>query len=151
MYFFLQKWMCTIFFIKCSTSYKCFCVSIIKLSLWKENLNTEGQQFHHYIQNRQPSLTSTHKKKERKKTTTYNIGNPGPGLGQAHNCGIDKPIMDGLVVFFTIFLGGRVFCFISQYDIKLIMMLLIKTISSVLKVSAYIITSINIFTMSSSS
>jgi hypothetical protein len=27
-----------------------------------------------------------------KKTTTYDVGNPGPGLGQAQKCGRVKPV-----------------------------------------------------------
>jgi hypothetical protein len=29
---------------------------------------------------------------EKKKSMTYGIGNPGPGLGQAHKCGGVKPV-----------------------------------------------------------
>ena len=45
--------------------------------LWKDSLNIDGQQFHWY----QQFLTSNNLTPI--KTTTYGIGNPGPGLGQA--------------------------------------------------------------------
>ena len=53
----------------------------IPLILWKESLNSDGQQFHQYQQNEHGHLTSTHW--SLKKTTTYDIINLGPGLGQA--------------------------------------------------------------------
>ena len=56
--------------------------------MWKESLNNDGQQFHQYLQNEQSSLTSTHK--TQKKTVTYDVGNPGPGLGQAQKYGRNK-------------------------------------------------------------
>ena len=33
-----------------------------------------------------------------KKTTTYKDGNPGPGLGQAHNCGGVKPVNGSIFI-----------------------------------------------------
>jgi len=29
-----------------------------------------------------------------KKNTTYDVGNPCPGLGQTHRYGVDKPVND---------------------------------------------------------
>jgi hypothetical protein len=40
--------------------------------------------------NNQPRLTLNHW--TQKKTMTYGIGNPGPGLGQAHKCGRVKQV-----------------------------------------------------------
>ena len=66
--------------------------------IWKESLNNgDGQQFHQYKQYKQykqngkktifsPQIT------EHKKTKTFDVGNPGPGLGQAQKCGGDKTI-----------------------------------------------------------
>jgi hypothetical protein len=45
------------------------------------NLKSDGHQFHQYQQNEQSPLT------ENKKAMTYNVGNPNPGLQQAHICG----------------------------------------------------------------
>ena len=42
--------------------------------LWKERLNSDGQQFHQYPQNEHSPLTFT---------MTYDVRNPGSGLGQA--------------------------------------------------------------------
>jgi hypothetical protein len=44
--------------------------------------NSDGQQFHQYQRSEQLPLTSTGII-EKKKTTTYCLGNPEPGLGQA--------------------------------------------------------------------
>jgi hypothetical protein len=114
--------------------YKYFCGGIINLSLWKENLKNEGQQFHQYQQNRQPPIASTHKYNNNKKTMTYGNENPCPGFGQAQKCGIIKPIMDGLVVYLLF----KSFCVF--YRSVWHQTLQIKTITSVLKISAYIIT-----------
>ena len=54
----------------------------------KERLNSDSQQFHQYQQNEQP-LILTHGSR-RKKTTTYDVGNPGPRLWQWQQCGGDK-------------------------------------------------------------
>ena len=56
----------------------------------KERLNSDGQQFHQYQQNEQPPLTFTHW--ILKKTMTYDIGDPDPGLNQAKKCGGVKPV-----------------------------------------------------------
>ena len=53
-------------------------------------LGSNCQQFHQYQQSRQSPLTSTIE--HEKKTTTYDVGNPGPGLEQAQKCGRIKPI-----------------------------------------------------------
>jgi len=53
-------------------------------SLWKESLKNDGHQFHQYQQNNE--LTE-----HEKNTTTYDVGNPGPGLRQAQKCdGVNK-------------------------------------------------------------
>jgi hypothetical protein len=49
--------------------------------LWKERLNSDGKQFYKYQQNEQPRLISNHW--TQKKITSYDIGNSGPGFGQA--------------------------------------------------------------------
>jgi hypothetical protein len=54
--------------------------------LSKYVLNSDSQQFHQYQQNEQSPLTS-HIGTDTKNTTTYDIGNPGPCLGQTPNCG----------------------------------------------------------------
>ena len=64
--------------------------------LWKESLNSDGHQFYHYQQNKRklkqwwssiPPLSTTWTSHlnslHTKKTMTYDIGNPSPGLGQA--------------------------------------------------------------------
>ena len=48
--------------------------------IWKESLNSDGQQFHQY-QHHHSSQTS-----EYKRTTTHDVGNLCPGLGQAQKC-----------------------------------------------------------------
>jgi len=58
------------------------------LILWQESLNSDSQQFHQYQQNDQSPLTE-HKKKL---TTTYEVGNPGSGLGQAHRYDGFEPV-----------------------------------------------------------
>ena len=50
--------------------------------LWKESINSDGQQFHQYQQNKQSPLTShnwAYKKDH--------PGNPDPCLTQAQKCG----------------------------------------------------------------
>jgi hypothetical protein len=49
---------------------------------------SHGQQFHQYQQNEQSPVTVTHG--TQRKTTTYTVGNPDPGLGQAQKYGGDK-------------------------------------------------------------
>ena len=51
--------------------------------MWKESLNSDGQQSHQYQQNEQPPFISNHW--TQKKTMTYDDGNPGPGLALAKN------------------------------------------------------------------
>ena len=51
--------------------------------LWKEIFNSDGHQFYQYQQNEQSSLVLTEPTKH-KKTTTYDVRNPGAGLVQAH-------------------------------------------------------------------
>ena len=46
----------------------------------KESLNSDGQQFHQYHQNKQTPFTFSHW--TQKINMTYDVGNPGPGLGQ---------------------------------------------------------------------
>ena len=58
-----------------------------RVTLWKERLNlgSDRQQFHEYLQNEQ-IIDHTHTHTNR--TTTYGVGDMGPGLGQvqtAHN------------------------------------------------------------------
>ena len=71
--------------------------------LWNEGLNSDGHQFHQYQQNElsyliltelteQSYLILTELIKHKIKTTTYNIGNPGTGLGQSQKCGGFKPV-----------------------------------------------------------
>ena len=43
----------------------------------KDSLNTDGQQFHQYQQTEQSLNTS------KRGTTTYDVGNPNPALGEA--------------------------------------------------------------------
>jgi hypothetical protein len=50
----------------------------------KKSLNSGGQQFHQYQQKEQPPLISNHCTWKR---AQHNVGNPGPGLEQAHKCG----------------------------------------------------------------
>ena len=59
-------------------------------SLWKESLNSNGQQFHQYQQKEQSSLTSTN---SAQKIRPYDVENPAPGLGQACKCGRVNRIM----------------------------------------------------------
>ena len=55
--------------------------------LWKKSL----QQFHQYQQNKQSPLILTHST-QKKRTMTYNAGNPSPGLGQVQKFGAVKPV-----------------------------------------------------------
>ena len=56
--------------------------------IMKENLNSDGQQFHQYQQKEQ--YTSHLYSLNTKKTRLYGMGNLGPGLGQAQKCGMIK-------------------------------------------------------------
>jgi hypothetical protein len=72
----------------CSKKYLKYIKLVI---LWKQSLNSEGQQFYQYQQNEQSPLILT-ELVEHKKTTAYYVGNPGPGLWQAQQyCGF-KPV-----------------------------------------------------------
>jgi hypothetical protein len=53
------------------------------VQLWKESVNSDGQQSYQYLQNEYLHLTSNHWTKQ-KDQTVYHV-NPGPGMGQAHN------------------------------------------------------------------
>ena len=55
-------------------------------SLWKESLNSDGQQIHRYQQ------TNNHRKSLYFKKKTYDVGNPGSGLGQAQISWGAKPV-----------------------------------------------------------
>ena len=50
-------------------------------------LRHDGQQFHQYQQNKQPHLTSI--SLTTIKIKTYNVGNPGTGLGQSQTLFVD--------------------------------------------------------------
>jgi len=54
--------------------------------LCQERFNTDGYQFHQY----QQSLLFVTDHTEHKKTI-YDVGNPGPGLGQEHKCKVVQP------------------------------------------------------------
>jgi hypothetical protein len=58
--------------------------------LWKESLNSDGQQFHQYHQKEQHPLALT--LWTQKSTTTYDVRNPGPVLEQVHKYGGVKPV-----------------------------------------------------------
>jgi hypothetical protein len=60
-------------------------------SLWKESLNSDDHQFHQYQQSEQSPLILT-EVAEHKKTTTYDVGNPGPNLEQKQTFGGIKPV-----------------------------------------------------------
>ena len=51
--------------------------------LWKESLNSDGPQFHQYLQNGQPSLILTNYIK----WPWHDVGNPGIGMGKPQKCG----------------------------------------------------------------
>ena len=59
---------------------------ITNFILWQENLNSDGLQFYQY----QPPLILTHW--TQKKITAYDVGNPGPSLGQTQKCDRVKPV-----------------------------------------------------------
>ena len=53
----------------------------------KKIINSDGQQFHQYQQNKQSELITSHLKSlNMKKTLTYGISNQHPFLGQAQQC-----------------------------------------------------------------
>ena len=52
--------------------------------IWKESLNSDGEQFHQYQQNEPSPLTfKLYSLNTNKKTTRYKVGNLGHDLGQA--------------------------------------------------------------------
>ena len=53
--------------------------------VWRERLNSVGQQFQHNQQTKQSPLIVAHW--TQKNTMAYDVGNPGPGLGQRHTYG----------------------------------------------------------------
>jgi hypothetical protein len=57
---------------------------------WKESLNSDGQQFHQYQQSQQSFIILSYYTLQR--TTTYDAGNQGDGLGQARKYGGNKPV-----------------------------------------------------------
>jgi hypothetical protein len=65
-------------------------------------LNSDGHQFHQYQQSEPLILIEL---VEHKKTTTYDVGNPGPGLGQAQTCGWLNgiPTLFALIYVFVLF------------------------------------------------
>ena len=56
------------------------------LLLWKECLNSDGHQIHQDKQNEQPPLIFTLWTQQN--TMTYDVDNPGPGLGQPQKINI---------------------------------------------------------------
>ena len=56
-----------------------------------------------HIQNIQ-TMTSHLKSLNTKMSTTYDAGNPGPGLGQAHKCGGIKPV-NGISILQLLIIG----------------------------------------------
>ena len=61
----------------------------------KESLNSDGQQFYQFQQNKPPPVTSNHLKKNIENTTYY-IGKPVSVLGQAQQCGKVK-LVNGIL------------------------------------------------------
>jgi hypothetical protein len=57
------------------------------MSLKKESLNGDNQQFHQFRQMKQSRITYNHWKM----ITEYDATNSGPGLGQVLKCGEAKP------------------------------------------------------------
>jgi hypothetical protein len=48
-----------------------------------------------------------------KKTTTYDVGNPGPGLGQAHKCGRVKSV-NGIPTLLLLIIGSPMAVYHNQ-------------------------------------
>ena len=74
---------------KCSM---CNIIGWMVFFLWKESLNSDGQQFHQYQQSEEFEdikgairITSHLKAFNTNNTTTYDVGNPGPDLRQSQN------------------------------------------------------------------
>jgi hypothetical protein len=59
---------------------------LLNTSIMKKTFNSDSQQFYQYQQNEQSPLILNELAKH-KKTTTYDLGNPGPKLRQAQICG----------------------------------------------------------------
>jgi hypothetical protein len=57
--------------------------------IWRKFKQRDSQQFHQYLQNEQPLLTSN--LWLQKRTRTCSVGNLGPILGQSEKCGDVKP------------------------------------------------------------
>ena len=55
--------------------------------IWKESLNSDGHHSHKYQQNEQSPLILTELTEHKQ-----DVGNPGPGWGQAKKCGRVKLI-----------------------------------------------------------
>ena len=63
------------------------------IQLWRDSLNNGDPQFHQFQQNEQSVLNSAHSRQ--KSITTYDVRNPGPGLGQTYTCG-------GFIAYFAL-------------------------------------------------
>ena len=63
--------------------------------LWKEYLNSDGQQIHQYQQNKLSPLTSSHWIQKDYDTC---VGNPDHGLGQAQTCAEVSRLMWSLLI-----------------------------------------------------
>jgi hypothetical protein len=61
--------------------------------LCKEDLNSNGHQLHQYQQNElKQDLSNQLNSLNTRQSTTYDIGNPGPGLGQSQTFGRLKTV-----------------------------------------------------------
>ena len=74
--------------------------------LWIESLDSDGQQFHQYQQNK----VTSHLKSLNTKRPWHDIGNPDPDFGQAQKCGRGKPVIGiptllSCKIFFSINIG----------------------------------------------
>jgi len=58
-----------------------------KFESQKESLKSDAQQFHQYLK---WTISSHLKLLNIENTTTYDVGNPSPGLGQPQKCGSAK-------------------------------------------------------------
>jgi hypothetical protein len=56
----------------------------------KKSLHTDSKQF--YQINKWSITSHLHSLNTKKKTMTYDVGNPGPGLGQTQKCGRVRPV-----------------------------------------------------------
>ena len=65
--------------------------------------NSDGQQF---ININKQTIASCLKSLNIKMTTTYGIGNPGPGFGQAQTCVRVKPV-NGIPTFLSLEIGSQ--------------------------------------------